>query len=152
MGSPAFQNDFAMRCPKCNGTGGIDVQALVYVRLVPGGTDADASENADREWTPKATHRAIVDSTARCVTSPHSSVEVVSEYGTLTRYLRGSARVPSGPDGVIPGRPPNVRNALAAVISFWTQKKQKYNLTKTWLGNAGSPLTWMLASPHRAIG
>lgn len=50
MGHPAFQNQFSMRCPECKRTGGIDVRALVYVRLVRDGTDADASRNGDHEW------------------------------------------------------------------------------------------------------
>lgn len=39
-----------MRCPKCMGTTRIDVQALVYVRLLSDGTDADASNYGDHEW------------------------------------------------------------------------------------------------------
>jgi hypothetical protein len=50
MSHPAFENQFALRCPKCKGTGRIDVQALVYLRWVQDGTDVDASQNGDHEW------------------------------------------------------------------------------------------------------
>jgi len=66
MSNPVFQNQFAMRCPKCKGTGRIDVQALVYLRLVRDGTDADLSQNGDHEWG--------VESAASCACGFHGKV------------------------------------------------------------------------------
>jgi hypothetical protein len=66
MSYPAFQNQFSMRCPKCKGTGRIDVQALVYIRLVRDGTDADASQNGDHEWG--------AESAASCACGFHGKV------------------------------------------------------------------------------
>lgn len=43
-----------MRCPKCKGTATIDVQALVYVRLLRDGTDTDASGSEEREWNDES--------------------------------------------------------------------------------------------------
>jgi hypothetical protein len=55
-----------MRCPKCKGTGRIDVQAIVYLRLVRDGTDADASQNGDHEWS--------TESAASCACGFHGKV------------------------------------------------------------------------------
>lgn len=47
---PKFDNQFCLRCPKCKESDKIEIQALVYVRLTPDGTDADISINGDHEW------------------------------------------------------------------------------------------------------
>src|SRR5271166_3015060 len=43
-------NQFDLRCPSCDGTDEIDVQALVWIRLLEDGTDAYASEDGSSEW------------------------------------------------------------------------------------------------------
>ena len=45
-----LDNDFSMRCPKCNASDRIDVQALVWLRLSPDGTDPYEARNQDHEW------------------------------------------------------------------------------------------------------
>lgn len=45
-----FQNQFCMRCPKCNRSSRIDVSVQAWVRLVRDGTDADASQDGSHEW------------------------------------------------------------------------------------------------------
>jgi hypothetical protein len=66
MSYPSFQNQFAMRCPRCKGSGRVDVQALVYLRLVQDGTDADLSQNGDHEWS--------AESAASCTCGFHGTV------------------------------------------------------------------------------
>jgi hypothetical protein len=45
-------NFLDMRCPKC---GSIDIQAVVWIRVCRDGTDADASDCGDHEYTPETT-------------------------------------------------------------------------------------------------
>jgi RecJ-like exonuclease len=43
-------NDFGLICPQCKTGDQIDIQAAVWVRLCPDGTDVTAAENGDHEW------------------------------------------------------------------------------------------------------
>jgi hypothetical protein len=45
-----MSNFFDLRCPKCHGEDSIDILASVWLRLMPDGTDADASACGDHEW------------------------------------------------------------------------------------------------------
>jgi hypothetical protein len=47
----SMTNVFDMRCPNCGADDCIDIQARLWVRVTAEGTDADASENGDHEWT-----------------------------------------------------------------------------------------------------
>ena len=41
-----------MKCPKCGNEDRIDIHAAVWLRLTADGTDADASNCGDHEYTP----------------------------------------------------------------------------------------------------
>jgi ribosomal protein S27E len=56
-------NFFDMRCPQCGDEDHIDIHAAVWLRVCDNGTDADASENGDHEFTP--------DSPALCAACGH---------------------------------------------------------------------------------
>lgn len=45
-----FLNQFALRCPQCKSTGDIDVVAMISIRLVKDGSDADASRDGSHNW------------------------------------------------------------------------------------------------------
>ena len=45
-----LDNDFSMRCPKCAASDQIDIQALVWLRLSPDGTDPYEARNQAHEW------------------------------------------------------------------------------------------------------
>jgi hypothetical protein len=113
MSYPAFRNQFAMRCPKCKGTDRIDVQALVYVRLVQDGTDADASKNGDHEWGAESAascacgfHGEVCDfETSQCRdclklwnTGDTEPTGECPECGGLCHQLQGSKEISSGED------------------------------------------------------
>jgi hypothetical protein len=42
------------RCPKCGDTDHLDVAATVWLRLTDDGTDADACDNRDHQYSPKS--------------------------------------------------------------------------------------------------
>jgi hypothetical protein len=42
-------NDFGLICPQCKTGDQIDIQAAVWVRLCPDGTDVTAAENGDHD-------------------------------------------------------------------------------------------------------
>jgi hypothetical protein len=41
---------FGMRCPCCKRDDAVDIQALLWVRLTPRGTDADLCDDGAHEW------------------------------------------------------------------------------------------------------
>jgi hypothetical protein len=43
-------NKTGMRCPSCKYDNALDIQAIVWVRLTPNGTDADLPEDGSHEW------------------------------------------------------------------------------------------------------
>ena len=44
-----------MTCPKCGADDRIDIQAAIWVRLTPDGTDAEASDSGgDHEFDPES--------------------------------------------------------------------------------------------------
>jgi hypothetical protein len=43
-------NNWGMRCPRCGADDGLDITALVDIRLTPRGSDADESRCGDHEW------------------------------------------------------------------------------------------------------
>jgi len=45
-----FDNDWNMACPTCKRTDKIDIQALVWVRLLPDGTDPDLTDDRSHIW------------------------------------------------------------------------------------------------------
>ena len=45
-------NPLDMACPACKRDDRIDIQATVWVRLTPDGTDADLSEDGDHTFEP----------------------------------------------------------------------------------------------------
>jgi hypothetical protein len=45
-------NLFDMRFPHCGSEDHIDIAATIWVRLCANGTDADASRNGDRDYSP----------------------------------------------------------------------------------------------------
>jgi hypothetical protein len=47
-------NFLNLRCPRCDRDDGIDIQATVWVRVLADGTDADASEHGDHDYTPRS--------------------------------------------------------------------------------------------------
>jgi hypothetical protein len=49
-----MSNFLDMRCPKCGGEDRIDIEAKVWVRVTDNGTDADASECGDHNYTPES--------------------------------------------------------------------------------------------------
>jgi hypothetical protein len=57
-------NFLDMRCPKCGAEHGIDIQATVWIRVGEEGTDADASECGDQEYTPDS--RALCTACGHC--------------------------------------------------------------------------------------
>lgn len=54
---------FSMVCPSCGAHDQIDIEATVWIRVTPDGTDADASEDGDHTFTP--------DSRAKCCACHH---------------------------------------------------------------------------------
>jgi hypothetical protein len=57
-------NFFDLRCPKCGGTGHIDISASIWVRVTHDGTDPDLSKDGTHEWGD--------DSPACCAACGHS--------------------------------------------------------------------------------
>ena len=57
-------NCFDLRCPKCGGTGHIDISASIWVRVTHDGTDPDLSKDGTHEWGD--------DSPACCAACGHS--------------------------------------------------------------------------------
>ncbi|RUU76135.1 hypothetical protein [Mesorhizobium sp. M7A.F.Ca.MR.362.00.0.0] len=59
-----MSNQFAMRCPECGDDAHIQVAALVWVKLVSDGTDADG----DHEWDDESPCRCnSCDYTAKVI-------------------------------------------------------------------------------------
>ena len=50
-----MSNFLEMRCPQCGDQNNIDIQATVWIRVCQDGTDADASDCGDHEFTPEST-------------------------------------------------------------------------------------------------
>lgn len=48
---------FGMRCPSCKSDDAVDIQAVVWVRLTPNGTDADLSDDGSHEWDSASASR-----------------------------------------------------------------------------------------------
>jgi hypothetical protein len=62
-----MSNFLDLRCPRCRDQDHIDILALIWVRLTEDGTDADASDDGDHEWSGQSAavcgacgHRATV--------------------------------------------------------------------------------------------
>jgi hypothetical protein len=47
----SMTNAFDMRCPNCGAEDCIDIQARLWVHVTDDGTDPDASDNGNHEWT-----------------------------------------------------------------------------------------------------
>lgn len=45
-----MSNQFDYGCPSCGSEDSLDIEAKVFVRLVPDGTDCDLTRNGDHEW------------------------------------------------------------------------------------------------------
>ena len=58
-----MSNFLDMRCPQCGDDQHLDIQAAVWIRVCADGTDADAANCGDHEFTP--------DSTACCQSCGH---------------------------------------------------------------------------------
>ncbi|MBN8896672.1 MAG: hypothetical protein J0H19_00270 [Rhodospirillales bacterium] len=58
-----MSNLFDMRCPQCGDENQLDIHASIWIRVCTNGTDADASNCGDHEFSP--------DSTACCQSCGH---------------------------------------------------------------------------------
>jgi hypothetical protein len=46
-----LDNDFSMKCPRCGASDRVDVQALIWLRMRPDGSDPYEAKNQAHEWT-----------------------------------------------------------------------------------------------------
>jgi hypothetical protein len=49
-----MSNFLDLRCPRCRDQNRIDILASIWVRLMEDGTDADASDDGDHEWSSQS--------------------------------------------------------------------------------------------------
>ena len=87
-----LDNDFSMRCPKCAASDQIDIQALVWLRLSPDGTDPYEARNQIHEWG--------VVNVAQCCACEHIGTVKDFEIAEQPEHRDNEARAKRAADAV----------------------------------------------------